>query len=86
MYVCSHSNLCDTCQNCVIEPVCGGGYLGHRFSRINLFDNPSIYCKEIIELICYIRNEVLNDMPKQAILESGIEYLNFNDVIKSFSK
>ncbi|WP_264535620.1 radical SAM protein [Flavobacterium sp. N1736] len=85
MYYNSHTNLCNTCQNCIIEPVCGGGYLGHRFSKTNLFDNPSIYCKEIIELICYIQNEVLNDMSKETILESGIEYLNFNDITKSFS-
>ncbi|OXG05617.1 uncharacterized protein BC749_101475 [Flavobacterium araucananum] len=84
MYYKSHDDLCNTCQNCPIEPVCGGGYLGHRFSKINLFDNPSIYCREIIELICHIQNEILNDMSIDAIQYSEIEYLNFNDVINSF--
>lgn len=85
MYYNSHKNLCNTCQNCPIEPVCGGGYLGHRFSKSNAFDNVSIYCKEIIELVCYIQNEVLKDISKEVIEESEIEYLNFNDIINSFS-
>ena len=26
---------------------CGGGYLPHRFSRKNGFDNPSVYCDDL---------------------------------------
>lgn len=84
MYYESHDDLCDTCQKCPIEPVCGGGYLGHRFSTLNAFDNPSIYCREIIELVCHIQNEILNDMSKEVIKESEIQYLNFDDIINSF--
>lgn len=85
MYYYSHNNLCDFCQNCPIEAVCGGGYIGHRFSPNNEFDNPSIYCKEIIELVCYIQNEVLKDLSIETVKESGIEYLNFNDLMNTFS-
>jgi uncharacterized protein len=26
---------------------CGGGYLPHRFSRDNGYDNPSVYCDDL---------------------------------------
>jgi uncharacterized protein len=83
MYYNSHDNLCKTCQDCPIHPVCGGGYLGHRFSPINEFNNPSIYCKEIIELVCYIQNEVLRDISNEGIRESGINYLDSKTIINS---
>lgn len=84
-YYYSHENLCDICQNCPIEPVCGGGYLGHRFAVNNRFDNPSIYCKEIIELVCHIQNEILKDISDEIIKDLGIEHLNFKSIINSFS-
>ncbi|OXB06561.1 radical SAM protein [Flavobacterium pectinovorum] len=87
IYYNSHSqdNLCESCQNCPIMPVCGGGYLGHRFSPINEFNNPSIYCREIIELVCYIQNEVLRDISNDGIQESGIDYLDSKSIIHSLS-
>jgi uncharacterized protein len=27
--------------------VCGGGYLPHRFSQSNGYDNPSVYCDDL---------------------------------------
>ena len=41
------SELCDTCRKCPIVDICGGGFLVHRFSPKNMFNNPSIYCVEI---------------------------------------
>jgi uncharacterized protein len=26
---------------------CGGGYLPHRFSKDNGYDNPSVYCEDL---------------------------------------
>jgi uncharacterized protein len=26
---------------------CGGGYLPHRFSKVNGYDNPSVYCDDL---------------------------------------
>ncbi|WP_224741323.1 hypothetical protein [Bradyrhizobium sp. 2S1] len=26
---------------------CGGGYLPHRFSKANGYDNPSVYCDDL---------------------------------------
>jgi len=29
---------------------CGGGYLPHRFSRKNGYDNPSVYCGDLYSM------------------------------------
>lgn len=81
LYYHGHHNLCKKCNNCPIEPVCGGGYLGHRYSNENYFDNPSIYCSEIVKLVCYIQNEILKNMQRYSVNESKIEALNFDEII-----
>jgi uncharacterized protein len=81
LYYYAHDNLCKKCSDCPIEPVCGGGYLGHRFSNENYFDNPSIYCVEIVKLICYIQNETLKNMQMYSVNESKIDFLNFDEII-----
>jgi len=55
--------LCDTCKSCPIGKVCGGGYLPHRYSSANGFDNPSIYCRDLMKLISHIQERVLDTLP-----------------------
>jgi uncharacterized protein len=43
-------NLCDTCRRCKFMSACGGGYLPHRFSRKNGYDNPSVYCGDLYSM------------------------------------
>jgi uncharacterized protein len=50
--------LSPTCQACHERSVCGGGYLPHRYSRANGFDNPSVWCADILTLVTHIRNSV----------------------------
>ncbi|WP_163394048.1 radical SAM protein [Flavobacterium limi] len=76
-----HDNLCEKCKNCALESICGGGYLGHRYSPKNQFDNPSIYCKEIIEIICHIQNQLLSELPLETIQNLQVEALNYNEII-----
>jgi uncharacterized protein len=40
-------NLCGKCRQCRFMNACGGGYLPHRFSLKNGFDNPSVYCDDL---------------------------------------
>jgi uncharacterized protein len=35
------------CQQCKFMNACGGGYLPHRFSKTNGYDNPSVYCDDL---------------------------------------
>jgi uncharacterized protein len=43
-------NLCDTCRQCKFMNACGGGYLPHRFSKKNGYDNPSVYCDDLYSM------------------------------------
>jgi uncharacterized protein len=40
-------NLCEKCRQCKFMTACGGGYLPHRYSKQNGYDNPSVYCDDL---------------------------------------
>ena len=40
-------NLSAKCKACKFMNACGGGYLPHRFSKHNGYDNPSVYCDDL---------------------------------------
>ncbi|MCC8969773.1 radical SAM protein [Bradyrhizobium brasilense] len=44
------------CQNCVESRTCAGGHLPHRYSRRNGFDNPSVWCGDLLKLFRHIRS------------------------------
>ena len=52
--------LSRTCQACPERDVCAGGYLPHRYSRSNGFNNASIWCRDLLKLIGHIRYYVEN--------------------------
>jgi uncharacterized protein len=43
-------NLCAKCRQCKFMNACGGGYLPHRFSKENGYDNPSVYCDDLYSM------------------------------------
>ena len=43
--------LCSTCRACPLVRACGGGLYAHRYSSLNNFDNPSVYCDDLKVLI-----------------------------------
>jgi len=45
--------LSQTCQDCKIVDICGGGSLPHRFAD-NGFENPTVYCSEMKRLVAHI--------------------------------
>jgi uncharacterized protein len=47
--------LSAVCQRCPELHTCGGGYLPHRFSKANGFDNPSAWCEDILALLAHMR-------------------------------
>jgi uncharacterized protein len=44
---------CDSCKNCAVFKVCGGGYLPHRFNGVD-YDRPSVHCDALYQLIAHI--------------------------------
>ena len=58
------SSLCNTCQGCELVKVCGGGYFPHRYSQDKGFQNPSVYCADLMKLIREIHSTVSDDLKK----------------------
>ncbi|HAS41490.1 MAG TPA: radical SAM protein [Microscillaceae bacterium] len=77
MYFMSKKQLCNQCQACPVNEICGGGFIPHRYSRKNGFNNPSIYCYGLMKLMTHIQGRVLGQFPKALLEESGIEILTF---------
>ena len=50
--------LAKPCISCREREICGGGYITHRYSRENGFDNPSAWCDDIYKLLSHIRSKV----------------------------
>jgi uncharacterized protein len=46
--------LCETCRQCPVVTTCGGGLYTHRYRTGNDFDNPSVYCADLLKLITRI--------------------------------
>jgi len=46
------------CRACPEQDVCGGGYLPHRYSKSNGFDNPSVWCADILRLLNHMRQQL----------------------------
>ncbi len=83
-YNLSHKQLAPKCENCLVKDICGGGYLPHRYKQENQFDNPSIYCSDLMKLITHIQNKVLAQLPKELLEEAGVEMLTYEDAQKAF--
>jgi uncharacterized protein len=52
------AGLCEKCRSCPVVTSCGGGLYTHRFQTGNGFDNPSVYCADLLKLITHIRERL----------------------------
>jgi uncharacterized protein len=49
------AGLCRTCRSCPVVTSCGGGLYTHRYQAGTGFDNPSVYCADLMKLITHVR-------------------------------
>ncbi|WP_426505186.1 FxsB family cyclophane-forming radical SAM/SPASM peptide maturase [Dactylosporangium sp. McL0621] len=54
------------CRACPVVEVCGGGLRAHRYRETNGFDNPSVYCADLLALINHIGARVRADLAQAA--------------------
>jgi uncharacterized protein len=47
--------LCTACRDCPVVTSCGGGLYAHRYRTGSGFDNPSVYCADLLKLITHVR-------------------------------
>ncbi|MEU7755621.1 FxsB family cyclophane-forming radical SAM/SPASM peptide maturase [Micromonospora sp. NPDC049101] len=56
------AGLCAQCRACELRQVCGGGLYTHRWHAGRGFDNPSVYCADLYQLIAHIRSTLRRDV------------------------
>jgi uncharacterized protein len=54
--------LSQTCRECDLLRVCGGGSYWHRYRADSGFVNPSVYCPDLYRLIGHIRDRLAADV------------------------
>lgn len=72
-------NLCEKCRRCRFMNACGGGYLPHRFSHKNGFDNPSVYCADLYAMFENMESVLAEHL---YVSKPGGERLNIRDALK----
>ncbi|HEX6353061.1 FxsB family cyclophane-forming radical SAM/SPASM peptide maturase [Actinophytocola sp.] len=50
------------CRGCGVRRVCGGGLRAHRYRAGAGFDNPSVFCPDLLRLIRHIRDVLAHDV------------------------
>lgn len=76
------NGLCAQCQRCPVVNVCGGGSLPHRYGT-NGFDNPTVYCREMLGLISHAKAKVQALLTVDVIPNSEIS-IGFDGNIENF--
>jgi uncharacterized protein len=71
-------NLCEKCRQCKFMNACGGGYLPHRFSRKNGYDNPSVYCDDLYAMFDNMQLTLADHL---YVSKPGGERLNVRDAL-----
>jgi uncharacterized protein len=71
-------NLCEKCRQCKFMNACGGGYLPHRFSRKNGYDNPSVYCDDLYAMFDKMQSALADHL---YVSKPGGERLNVRDAL-----
>jgi uncharacterized protein len=77
LYYFSNERLCAICRRCPVRDLCAGGYLPHRYSAQNGFDNPSVYCRDLMKLIIAIQNWVYLSIPVEVSEQQQFAALSY---------
>jgi uncharacterized protein len=64
--------LAAQCQTCPVVRQCGGGLFAHRYREGNGFDNPSVYCADLQELIVSL-NRRARDQAASGPADDGVD-------------
>lgn len=82
IYINSHQMVTEKCLNCPIYDICGGGFLLNRYSNENGFDNPTIYCHDMIKLVSYIQNDLINSLPEEVCEEMDLTRVSYHEIVE----
>ncbi|MBF4519158.1 radical SAM protein [Flavobacterium sp. ANB] len=82
VYYNSGKYLPKKCLACPVQEICGGGYLPHRYSSKNGFNNPTIYCDDLLQVITHIQNTVIDSLPNELLLQTGLSKLTYGEALE----
>ncbi|CAL2057596.1 radical SAM protein [Tenacibaculum sp. 190524A05c] len=74
-----NSKLCNQCLQCPLKEICKGGRLVHRHNKTNGFNNPSVYCNDLIKLIAHVQKFFISCYPELHEKEN-IEAINPEEI------
>ncbi len=81
----STTKLCSKCLQCPIMEVCKGGRLVHRFKKENGFNNPSVYCEDLIKFISHIQHALIQLFP-ELYKNENVDIMESDDIIMYIDK
>ena len=78
--------LCAQCRACPVVASCGGGLYAHRYRTRNGFDNPSVFCPDLLALITTIRDReaAVPAPPRAPAAELTMSRGDFDDLAAGF--
>ena len=62
--------LAKECQACPLQKQCGGGYTPHRYSKENGFNNRSVYCYDLADMISSIHGALTKHAITGRVMEN----------------
>ena len=87
LYYNSHTLLPTICSSCAVRDICGGTNIAARYSKEKGFNNCSIYCKDILQLLAHIQKAIIGTLDKNILQRINFEILNYTEEIeKIFSQ
>ncbi|WP_438294980.1 FxsB family cyclophane-forming radical SAM/SPASM peptide maturase [Streptomyces sp. HUAS TT7] len=77
--------LCAQCRSCPVVQSCGGGLYAHRYRTGSDFDNPSVFCPDLLALVTTIRDrEAAVPAPTPTPVELPLEQGDFDALAAGF--
>lgn len=75
--------LCSVCSHCLIKKNCGGGAFSTRFSMDRNYDNPSVYCLDLLKIILYIFNKLIAELPNNKRDQLDLDFLSIEEAMRA---
>ncbi len=86
LYINCHSKMNRQCLACPVSEICGGANLASRYSSLNGFNNPSVYCNDLMKLITHIQGKVFKEFSPSLLQEQGVKIFSYEQVLETIKE